>query len=55
MHRYRSNTMGILSGNMYPMVIDNNNSKINCFLPGQSQQADRDESARITQQLEKEF
>ena len=37
------------------MVIDNNNSKINYFIPGLQQEDDRKASAELTQQLDSEF
>ena len=48
-------TEGIQSVNTNPTDIDNNNSKINYFLPGPYQEADRRLSAKITEQLQKKF
>ena len=38
-----------------PKVIDNENSKINNFLPGPKQNDDKRVSAEITQQLQRDF
>ena len=42
-------------GNTYAMVIYNNNGKINYVLLGPSKEADMRASAKITEQLQKEF
>ena len=49
------NTIGIISDNINPMVINNNNIKINYFHSGPGQEAHWRASAKITQQLQKEF
>ena len=53
--QYNTNTEGINIYGANPMVADNNNNKINYFLLGQCQEADRSVSVKITLQLQKEF
>ena len=53
--QYSANVDGILSDNTTPTVTDNNNSKINYFLPGPIQDADSRASTEITQWLLKIF
>ena len=50
-----ANTNGITTVNTNPTITGNNSSKINKFLPGPRQEADRRVSAKLTQQLQKEF
>ena len=49
------NTDIIISMNTSPKVIDSSNSKINYLLQGPSKETDRIASAKLTQQLQKEF
>ena len=53
--QYNAKSDTITSENMYPMAIDNNNIKIYHFLPGPNQDADRKASAKVTDQLQKEY
>ena len=50
-----ANTDSNISDSTNPTVTDKKNSKINYFLQGPNQDADRRSSAKIMQQLHKEF
>ena len=55
--RYHKNTDSISKSNNKdkPIVTDNENSKLNYFLPGPNKDNDKKWSAEITQQLQRDF